>query len=372
MFFPCPRARKRQRASRGARPVESRIPHHGSRQTSHSTFCTCSRTFSSSAFSATTTSETAGPSAFEPDRVHFPIHFLKKKIQLAAARLRRLGRARASARRCPRNRTTSSVMSERPTNLAISWAIVPLRRPAHPPGARALAPEVSPASRSSPRRPRWPHVRTSSPSSVRRASRSIRRYPPSRTRIASSSSSAAPQPPPRLAPRPARRPRPAPRDVPGWTMPAETATGRLASSCRDVTTLARAIDRAAERSRETSRSVRPRPRESRRCCRLSGDLDPAAADPLLRQRAQPILRSTPASTAADLKVEELVIHRANVTVTVADLIISGQRREAGHALDHETEWHLPGRWCVARGRRLEYLQSIQLCVHAAGTRNNSS
>ena len=34
----------------------------------HSTFCTCSRIFSSSAFSATTISETAGPSALEPER----------------------------------------------------------------------------------------------------------------------------------------------------------------------------------------------------------------------------------------------------------------------------------------------------------------
>jgi hypothetical protein len=48
----------------------SRIPVPGSRMPAHardySTFCTCSRIFSSSALSETTTSETAGPSAFDP------------------------------------------------------------------------------------------------------------------------------------------------------------------------------------------------------------------------------------------------------------------------------------------------------------------
>ena len=155
----------------------------------HSTFCTCSRIFSSSALSATTTSETAGPSAFEPDRVHFTVHFLKKKVQLAPARLRRVGQRPPVLEMAAKpDHFFGDVRSAdelgdllRDRRLIGERIRAQLTHALLQPRLQAGHPRLGGGAARSNR----------SPSRARRASRSARRYPPSRTRMASSSSSAA-------------------------------------------------------------------------------------------------------------------------------------------------------------------------------------
>ena len=215
-----------------------------------------------------------------------------------------------SARQCsrwPRNRTTSSVMSDRPDelrDLLRDERLVGERvRPqlSHPllqpraktprsrfPTRRARArtgPRAAPPARRDPRGGTPPPACAS-----RRARRARRRPPPRRDRPT------------------ARRPRRHPPASPGSPAPAETAADRRASSCRRRAPLARPVERAAQRVEKRLVQLDFQRRHAP-LLHADADLDPAARHALLHERRALGPRARPATAACAAADPGIVIHR---------------------------------------------------------------
>ena len=165
---------------------------------------------------------------------------------------------------------------------------------------------------------------------------------PSRIRISSSSSSAAAPPP---STRAARRPAASTRRLRALldATPGETAADRPSSSLPDQPLLARPIERRGQRLEkrlvqldverggapcctDTCPPTRPR---ATRCCTRS-----AASPPRPRARRHPHCRSR------TVVPENCHGHAA----IAARLAVLGQRRKAGHALDHRPSSVAPNAW----------------------------
>ncbi len=116
----------------------------------------------------------------------------------------------------------------------------------------------------------------------------------------------------------------------GLGQPQQVAWRQLAG---DEAAGARQLDRRRQRLRKFFVELDLR----RRCLQhlqRHADLDAAAREMLLHERAQPRLQVRKRRRQPQLEVEETVVHRTNRHADRAALIVAGQRGEACHALDH--------------------------------------
>ncbi len=147
---PAARPRSSCRCPDGAETTNSSVAAGRPGGADHSTFCTCSRTRSSSALAAMTISVARRALDLRPDRVDLAVHLLHQEVELAAARLRTARPAPASGRggcaagrvlrRRPNGPRTGRLPARRPPGR-------PAGRPAGPRAARAAAPRAAPARR---------------------------------------------------------------------------------------------------------------------------------------------------------------------------------------------------------------------------------